>query len=203
VHVTLRAKPGLPSLRSRRVIGLLQGVLISQARRAYAARFQIVHFSVQDNHVHLIVEAADHEALRAGISGFSIAFARRLNMMMGRKGKVWDDRWHGRALTSPREVRNALVYVFANNAKHGSRHVGDGIIDIFSSAPRFDGWKRPIAFTSDTHDLLDETGKPWPRLRWLEVRPRTWLLARGWRKHGLIDPREVVAHPPKGTKKRR
>ena len=184
MHVTLRARSGLPSLRSERIHGMLRSVLLDQRKRRYAAAFQVVEFSVQRDHLHLIVEAkglAAHRELRSGVSGLVIAFAKRLNMMLGRRGKVWADRWHGRDLGSPTEVRNALVYVFRNVAKHGTRMIGDGVVDAVSSAPRFNGWTAPLGWTLDNG--------PWP-----DTPPTTWLLGEGWRTRGggPIDPREAA-----------
>ena len=182
VHVTLRARGGLPSLRSQRISAELHGILSRQRDRRYGGAFQVVDFSIQDNHVHLIVEALGeedaHDQLRAGVSGLVIAFAKRLNGILHRRGKVWGDRWHGRDLTTPREVRNTLVYVFRNVARHGTRMFGEGVVDPFSSASSFGGWTRPLGFAIRT--------KPWTR-----PPPNTWLLDRGWRVHGLLDPREA------------
>ncbi|MBX3190998.1 MAG: hypothetical protein KF819_28640 [Labilithrix sp.] len=191
VHVTLRARRDLPSLRAQRILGMLQSVLITQRKRRYAPGFQVVHFSVQRDHVHMIVEGEEH-AMRAGMAGFVISFAKRLNMILRRRGKIWADRWHGRDLTSPRAVRNALVYVFANDARHGTVSIGHGAVDLYSSAMRFDGWRDPLPVTEATHDLFDAKGNPWLRLRWPRAASRTWLLGRGWRRHGLLDVREVT-----------
>jgi hypothetical protein len=164
---------------------MLRNVLLRQQKRGYSRSFHVVELTIQEDHLHLIVEAVGkegaHDALRAGVSGLKISFAKRLNRMLGRKGKVWGDRWHGRELGSPREVRNALVYVFRNLAKHGTRMYGDDSIDRLSSATRFTRWTRPLVW-------LFEDGKgPWP-----DASPRTWLLGTGWhRHHGLIDPRET------------
>ena len=184
VHVTLRARSGLPSLRSERIYGMFNSVIVDQRKRRYASSFQVVEFTVQDDHLHLIVEARGPEAhreLRAGVSGLVIAFAKRLNMMLHRRGKVWGDRWHGRELGSPREVRNALVYVFRNVAKHGTRMIGQDLVDVMSSALRFAGWTAPLTFYVDDG------------LKWPGAPPRTWLLEEGWitRGGGRIDPREV------------
>ncbi|MBX3191647.1 MAG: hypothetical protein KF819_31935 [Labilithrix sp.] len=194
VHVTLRARRELPSLRSQRILGMLQSVLISQRKRPYADAFQVVHFSVQRDHVHMIVEG---DALRAGLAGFIISFAKRLNMILRRKGQVWADRWHGTTLGTPRAVRNALVYVFANRVRHGAIAVGDGAVDLHSSALRFDGFGPPLPIDEETHDFFDARGRPWLRLRWPPARPRTWLLGVGWRRHGLIHPREVTCYRPR------
>jgi len=186
VHVTLRARTGLPSLRAEAVHEMLRKALHRQRERRYSGSFQVVEFSIQRDHLHLIVEAVGsqpraHDMLRSGVSGLVISFAKRLNKLLRRKGKVWGDRWHGRELASPREVRNALVYVFRNVAKHGARMFGDGVVDQLSSATRFTRWTRPLVWP-----FPDGEG-PWPA-----ASARTWLLGTGWHlRHGLIDPREV------------
>lgn len=167
---------------------MLRKALHRQRRpdRRYARWFQVVEFSIQENHIHLVVEAVGrqpfaHDTLRSGVSGLAISFAKRLNRILRRKGSVWAERWHGRELPSPREVRNALVHVFRNVAKHGTRIVGTDALDPFSSAPRFARWPRPLTWPFPNGD------GPWP-----DARPRTWLLGTGWHlRHGLIDPHEV------------
>jgi len=163
-HVTLRAS--VRCLRSSRVF--------PEARRAIDAasgpEFRVVHFSVQNEHVHLIVEAADRDALSRGVWGLAIRLTRAVNRVLQRRGSIWGDRYHLRALRTPREVRNALVYVLRNSYKHG--HRGAGRIDPCSSARSFDGfrgWKNPA--------------REVPSL----VAPHTWLLRVGWRRHGLIE----------------
>ena len=66
--------------------------------------------------------------------------SRALNALLLRRGRFWSDRWHGRALGSPREVRHALVYVLANFRKHARQRLPRGV-DAFSSALAFDGWR--------------------------------------------------------------
>ena len=189
VHVTLRARRGLPSLRSQMALAVLREVLARQTKRSYSQMFRVVEFSVQDNHVHLIVEAAGAlevrgpdatDALRRGVMGLKISFAKLLNRRLRRRGSVWGERWHGRELPTPREVKHALIYVFRNASRHGMRFAGDGFVDPYSSAGRFASWTRPVQSWS-----FDDI--PWP-----PVRATTWLLERGWREHhGPIEPNEV------------
>jgi hypothetical protein len=124
------------------------------------------------------------DALRTGMSGLAISFAKQLNKLLGRRrGRVWHDRFHSRELRSPSEVRSALVYVFRNLAHHGTLMLGDENVDRFSSAPRFEHFTRPVA-----HFDLD-VSEPWPR-----ASPHTWHLDEGWWKRtrqGLLDPNEV------------
>jgi len=98
----------------------------------------------------------------------AIRIALAVNRVLGRRGAVWSDRYHSRALKTPREVRNALIYVLANFRKH--RGAGCGL-DPCSSALWFDGWRNPTVRAS---------GQP------PVVRARTWLGAVGWRRHGLL-----------------
>ncbi len=129
-HLTLRATRGVPNLRTARVVPALREAL----RLAQRETFRICHFSVQSNHIHLLVEAKSREALSRGIQGLAIRLARAINRALRRSGKVWADRYHRRDLATPREVRNALVYVLNNVKKHRPGFAG---LDPCSSAAWF------------------------------------------------------------------
>jgi putative transposase len=171
VHVTLRA--GLRSLRTQQVARTLLAALRDSNREC----FHIVHYSVQENHVHLLVEADDTKALASGVRGLMVRIARRVNRLLCRRGRFWADRWHGRALEGPRQVRNALVYVLQNRKKHAPGEM----LDPLSSAASFDGFARalPGGFRS--------IGPP------CVVKATTWLLKWGWRRRGLIALSEAPA----------
>ena len=174
LHVTMRAERGLPSFRSQRIHDMLRRVVKRQLRNPrYREHFQVVHYSVQSNHLHLIVEAQDTRAMRSGVSGLVIAFAKRLNKEILRRltGKVWGDRYHSRELTSPSAVRRALVYVLQNVRKHGFGLAG-AFVDPLSSAKGFDGWTTPVP--APPHESETFSAR----------RPRTWLLGEGWSTRG-------------------
>jgi putative transposase len=174
VHLTLRAVKGLPSFRAKRVYTVLQQAIAAASRED----FRIVEFSVQGNHLHLMVEAKDTRALARGAKGLAIRAARAVNKRLGRKGRVWGDRYHTHALTTPREVRHALVYVIFNIKKHNPNWRG---LDPCSSASWFDGFRG--ASRAPSRD-------PSP------VHPaRTWLATAGWRRHGLISITESPKPP--------
>jgi putative transposase len=180
-HVTMKLRSGLPRLRNRGEYAVL--------RTAFAAGcdrfgFRLCHYVILNDHLHLVAEAADRVALRRGLQGLAIRIARALNKLWQRKGKVFADRYHDRVLTSPREVRNALVYVFGNARKHaaeGRMLDVSQAIDTYSSAPWFDGFRERLV------------------VRGIEaiVRPlaaaRSWLLTQGWRRHGLLSVHELPA----------
>jgi REP element-mobilizing transposase RayT len=182
VHVTLRA--GLGSLRSQLLFPTVR-IAISLATRKDPERFRIVHYSVQSNHVHLICEAAERRALTAGVHGLEARITRYINRLLNRRGAFWADRWHGRALKSPREVRNALVYVLANFRKHASRPVARGV-DPCSSGAWFHGWR---AFGAQ-RGPPPLAGRAWPLGKDDEQvpvsEPRTWLVRKGFLKAGRV-----------------
>lgn len=71
---------------------------------------RLTHYSIQGNHLHLIVEAEDREALSFAMRALTIRIALGLNRLVGRKGKVFADRFHAHVLRTPREVRHAIAY---------------------------------------------------------------------------------------------
>lgn len=167
VHVTLRAGRDVGSLRDARRYPALEEAIGAASR----SNFRVVQFSVQGDHVHLVVEAHDGDALSSGIRGLMIRGARALNRAARRVGRVWADRYHARALRTPREVRNGLAYVLLNARKH--RRAAPAL-DPCSSARWFDGWCE--------HDALVDLGREAP----VVAAARTWLLRAGWRRHGLL-----------------
>jgi hypothetical protein len=111
----------------------------------------VAHLSVQGNNLHLIAEADDRPALSRGIQGLAIRVAKALNAALGRRGKVFAERFHMHVLRTVREVANAVDYVLANWFRHAGREVGEYDLDRLSSA-------------------ADPA---------LVVRPQTWLLRVG------------------------
>ena len=172
VHVVLRVRPEVRSLRTRHAYRALRGAIGLCAKRS---DYRIVHVSIQSNHVHLLVEADDKRALTRGMQGFAISAAKRLNRELGRKrGEVFPFRYHATAITTPRQARNEISYVLNNWRRHRSDARAPWRIDPYSSADRFDGWKRPHRYAP--RDL------PMP-----VVRATTWLLRDGWRRAGAVD----------------
>src|SRR3954465_8275660 len=162
VQVTIRATPGLPSLRSPRVFGALRGAVA----RASVDRFRVIHFSIQQHHAHFIVEGDEARRARGGVHGLAIRLALAVNRVLGRKGKVVGDRYHARPLTTPRQMRTSMVYVLLNFRKHLR---APPRIDPRSSGPHFTGWQAAPAAT----DVAPAA-----------VQPSTWMARIGWARGG-------------------
>jgi REP element-mobilizing transposase RayT len=133
--VTVRMLPHVWNLRSRRSFRVIGRAVWAAGERF---RMRICEFSVQGNHLHLVVEAADREALAQGMQGLGIRLGKGLNHLMGRHGRVLADRYHAHILRTLREVQNAVRYVRENHARHARSWapgaVGPTEVDPFSSA---------------------------------------------------------------------
>jgi hypothetical protein len=169
VHVTLRLRAGLPSLRETAAYRALVAALGAGSERF---GLRLIHGSALGNHVHLMVDARDLEALTRGMQGLGVRIARALNRLWRRQGKVFADRYHAHVLSCPRAVRTALAYVLHNARKHKAIAAG---LDAYSSAAWFDGWLGRVPSGRTAVE----------RPRWL-LEARSWLLARGWRLEGLL-----------------
>ena len=173
VHVTLRARRALPSLRNDAVFGAIRCAFAAASHDS----FRLLQYSVQSDHLHLLVEADGPTRLARGVQGLAIRVARAINRVLRRRGSVWDGRYHAHALRTPREVRNAFVYVLQNFKKHFRNVVG---LDPRSSAAWFPGWCTIVAAPLDSAPV---------------VAARTWLARTGWRRHGLLSVGEAPRSP--------
>ena len=151
LHVTWKMRRHVWNLRTRRCFRPIERALWPACDRF---GMRINHFSVQGNHVHLIVEADDGRALARGMQGLGVRIAKALNRVMEKRGGVMADRFHSRLLRTPTEVRRAIDHVLRNHVHH--LELAEITIDRFSSA-----W----------YAALGQSGPV--------AAPRTWLLKRG------------------------
>jgi REP element-mobilizing transposase RayT len=177
--LTLRLAEGLPSLRSSASFRIVAQAL-KEARERLQTR--IVHYSVQRDHVHLIMESEGERALSRAMKGLMVRIARGLNRHLGRRGRVWGDRYHVRILRTPKEVKFALGYVLHNVRKH-ARALWErwkNLLDPLSSAGCFEGSSKRAFGRS-----LGPKG----------AEAQSWLLRIGWKRHGLLDPAYLPGGP--------
>ncbi len=176
-HVTFKVHRDVPALRTRRLVGELERSWREVRERG---RFRLVQYSIQGDHVHMVVEASSTRDLACGLKSVVARFARAVNRVFRRAGQVLGDRCHVHVLRSPREVRNAIAYVLLNARRHLAK-AGRGLprfasIDPASSGRWFGGWRIAVPSVRDPPAVAT---------------PRTWLLSIGWRRLGLIDPAEI------------
>ena len=181
LHITVRMLKSAPDLRRDRVMVAIRGVFATARERK---GFRLTNYSVQRDHIHLIAEAMDRVALSNAMRSLCSRIARAVNRAVARRGQLVAERYHARALSAPKEVRRALLYVLRNSHHHErthGRYLPPWHYDPCSSALEFDGFA-----------LHPEFPPPPLKARCTTVTPSySYLLARGWKKHGLIAITEI------------
>ena len=180
--VSHKARPALKSrhpahvvLRTRGDVCNLRGPAFGTVLHCFRAMrgrggFRIVHYSVQSNHIHLLVEAQDERALARGMQSLSIRIAKNLNQALSRSGSVFADHYFAEQMKTPAQVRHTLRYVLRNVDHHRGRSRG-----------------RLDSRASETYLSVEAFAADAP-----VSRPQTWLLRIGWQR---VKQREGVRQP--------
>ena len=103
LHITIKLVKGLPSLRRNAEHGVVRGAL---ADSKDAKGIRIVHFAIQRDHLHLIVEAPDRNAVTRGMQSLLVRLTKRLNKLWNRSGAILRERYHDEVIKTPRQMRN-------------------------------------------------------------------------------------------------
>jgi REP element-mobilizing transposase RayT len=139
LHVVLRIRRGLPGLRTPRALRRLEGAFRKGKEKP---GFALLHYSVQQEHLHLVVETESKATLARGMQGLEIRLAKALNALwQRRKGSVFADRYFALALESIRQIWRTVRYVLSNGRKHGT-WTKAGAPDPYSSGRWFLPWRR-------------------------------------------------------------
>jgi REP element-mobilizing transposase RayT len=174
VHVTIRRVRLAPSFRAER----LREVILDELKRARGKGVRVIQHSIQDDHLHLMVEGRDAADLSAQMRKLFSRIAMSINAAVGRRGSLFRDRHHRHELATPREVRNALVYILFNVRKHAA-----------GTSARFEqeAWAAPDPFSSALwFTEWAENARPPPQTAAASplARPDTWLARVGWKRGG-------------------
>lgn len=174
-HVTLRVGPDIWNLRGSL---LMQEIRCVFWRMRGIAGMRLTQFSIQHNHIHMIVEAESHQSLSVGMRVLCIRLATRINRVMGRSGPMFPDRFHLHILRSPREVEHAIRYIRDNSRIHARREGRSWrqAVDPCTGGPCVE------QFPAENRCLV--------------VEPQTWLLRRAWRLPPLPSKPVVLSPEP-------
>jgi putative transposase len=177
VHVSMKLRERHPDLRTRDYYAV-----IHKTMEHYLGRddFRIIHASIQNTHLHFIIEAANKRALSRGMQSLAL----RLSYAIGGDARttVFRERYHATQIRTPRQARNALAYVLNNWRRHRmdvGAAVRDVPVDPYASGITFDGWSKRLRLR------LPVGYAPLPTSP-----PRTALLRSSWQWFGRIDPFE-------------
>src|SRR5262249_7439183 len=138
LHVVWRIQRGLPSLRTPRTLRRLERAFrISKERDGFA----LLHYSIQHDHLHLVVEATSRQKLSRSLQSLGIRIAKSMNSLWHRsRGHVFAERYFARLLEDMRQIWRAFRYVLNNGRKHGVWSAPNHA-DPYSSGGWFIKWR--------------------------------------------------------------
>jgi len=137
IHVVWQIRRGLPDLRTPRGLRRLEGAFRKGKERD---GFALLHYSIQHDHLHLIVEVKNRRKLSKGLQALGIRLAKSLNSLWRRrKGSVFAERYFAAALEDVRQIWRTFRYVLNNGRKHGTWKV-KGQPDPYSSGRWYLPW---------------------------------------------------------------
>lgn len=126
LHLTVKVRNNKADIQSKRILKALHYAI----KRARLKGLRVVHYTLEYNHVHLLVESVDNKILHKGMQAFGITIAKAINKIKKTKGTVYKNRYHLRLINSPKQLKNALHYIFSNGIKHKRTK---SRIDLFNS----------------------------------------------------------------------
>lgn len=177
VHVTLAFAQGVFNLRSERCWQPIREILQQASAPEAVGEFAILEFTVQGNHMHLLVEADSSTVLRKRMQGLCTRIAKAIAKVMRLRGvappapvngvprpaKLLSDRFHSRVLHSMREASRVRKYILDNTKKHTFERVET----MAAYLPTFD-WKLPTRWGRDWYSSSSNS------LGFELAQPRTW-----------------------------
>jgi REP element-mobilizing transposase RayT len=172
MHLTVRLRKSMPNLRQRRLQRALhKGILMSEK-----LGLRVIHYAMQTNHLHLIVEAKDNPGLARGMQSLIGRMGKIIRRYIGGKGSVFAGRYHLRVIKTASYMKNVLKYVLFNSARHLDviEH-----IDSFSSADSFTKWRQLLG-RKLTGFIAAQVATMTPRKAPDVFAPKTWLASVGW-----------------------
>lgn len=180
--ITMKVVAGIPNLRNKIVLNFFQ----TACKEAKHFGLHVVHFCIQSNHFHMLVETRTNDDLATGMKSFGSRLAKNINRHASRKGQVFKDRFHLDVLKTARSVKNVIKYIYANHSRHLKRKLE---FDFTSSAPVFRLWKK--LFDGEFSDQMqkdvlyhrkreEQFPNEYENLRNALSPPKFWLSREGW-----------------------
>jgi hypothetical protein len=173
IHVTMKLRHGLPDIQCPEMHEKFK----AGALKAKALGLRVVHYTVEWDHIHMLLECSNNKALSQGMKSLGASFGRAIRKFAGGKGRVFKERFHMRVLKTPTEVRNAMAYVLTNTSKHHKMAPGP---TPYSSGMYFSEWKKLLGRRAgpNLREFVPLTSK----LPEFLCEPKSWLAREGWRK---------------------
>lgn len=174
LHLTVKIDRTKAGLKNKQTLKLLWHAI----KKARLKGLKIVHYTLEFDHVHLLVEADNKAVLGTGMQSFGITLSKGINKLKGLKGQVFKTRYHFRKLRTPTEVKKVIHYILGNSIKHKS----SSFINQYNSLVRVDcfrelypGFEMGLISTIEESDFLHRLRT---YLSYLLPEPQSFLISR-------------------------
>ncbi|MDD4975224.1 MAG: transposase [Bacteriovorax sp.] len=104
----IKVRENKANIKNKRILKSLHHAI----KRARLKKLRIIHYTLEYNHVHLLVEASSNEILHKGMQALGISLSKAVNKISQLKGGVYKHRYHFRKINSRCELKNAIHYIF-------------------------------------------------------------------------------------------
>ena len=126
LHLTIKVRSNKADIKSKKILKALHHAI----KRARLKKLRVIHYTLEFNHLHLLIECESHKTLHQGMQAFGISLSKAINRIKKLKGTVYKHRYHLKKLATRRELKNALHYIFNNGKKHKRTN---SILDPYNS----------------------------------------------------------------------
>ena len=114
LHLTVKIKKNKAEMKNKAVLAILKRAI----RNARKQGLKVIHYSLEYDHAHLLVEVDNNQVLGKGMQAFGVTIAKAINKLKRDSGGVYKHRYHFRQISSSRELKNVMSYIFSNGVKH-------------------------------------------------------------------------------------
>jgi REP element-mobilizing transposase RayT len=126
LHLTVKILRAKAKLKNKIILSILKRSIMNARKKG----LRVIHYSLEYDHIHLLIEADDNFILGKGMQAFGVTFSKALNRMRKMRGAVYKHRYHFRKIIGARQLKNVLNYLFTNGLKHNT---AKSILNPFNS----------------------------------------------------------------------
>lgn len=152
LHLTVKIERAKAGIKNKDTLKLLHKAILKARKQGLA----IIHYTLERDHVHLMVEANNNAILGRGMQAFGITFSKGINKLKSLKGQVFKTRYHFKKLKTPTEIKNALNYILGNAIKHRS----GSFVNLYNSLGAIKDFSTLYAGFETSLEHLFLTSKP-------------------------------------------
>lgn len=152
LHLTIKVQKIKADIKNKMILTMLKKAILNARRMG----LKVIHYSLEYDHVHLLIEADNNVILGKGMQSLGVTLSKAINRTKRIKGRVYKHRYHFRKINSARELKNVMFYIFNNGVKHGASKSLNTIYNSFSAEIKFPLFtKERIQLNKELLSILD------------------------------------------------